>query len=249
VANDVASTRINPFYVNYNLPYPTKLCMSAKTYNLDDDDITVHTSNVSMHSSRPRAYKARAIEHIIKNEIAGGAFRLTTDNAIADSVATQIFIMDGTPVVNKHPTSHPLKVLLADGRQGMSTHMCGIRINGLLVVLTGHIIPDLSIALLFGIRVLTEAGCEVTFTHDECVVRYNNKIILRGEKDPSRDLWTLPLGSQGMTSQHANCVLLSAAPVVVNAHAHPAVQIAFFTHWVRTKANSIRFLHQSLCRQ
>jgi hypothetical protein len=140
--------------------------MFAKTYNLDDDDITVPTSNVSMHSSRPQSYKARAIEHIIKNEIAGGAFRLTMDNAIADSGATQIFVMDGTPVVNKRPATRPLKVLLADGRQVMSTHMCDIRINGLLVVLTGHIIPDLSIALLFGIRVLTEAGCKVTFTHN-----------------------------------------------------------------------------------
>jgi hypothetical protein len=221
--------------------------MSAKTYNLHNDDITVPTSNISTHSSRPRLYKAWAIEHIIKNEIAGGAFRLTMDNAIADSGATQIFIMDDTPVVNKHPTMCPLKVLLADGRQVMSTHMCDIRIIGLPVVLTGHIILDLSIASLFGIRVLTEAGCKVTFTHDECVVRYNNKISLRGEKDPSTDLWTLPLGSQGMTSQHTNCVLLLAAPVIANAHAHPAVQIAFFVHTVCTKANSIRFAHQSLC--
>ncbi len=91
-------------------------------------------------------YKARAIEHIIKNEIADGVFRLTTDNAIADSGATQIFVMDGTPVVNKRLTTRPLKVSLADGRQVMSTHMCDILINGLPVVLTGHIIPDLSIA-------------------------------------------------------------------------------------------------------
>jgi hypothetical protein len=123
--------------------------MSAKTYNLDDDDITIPTSNVSTHSSRPRSYKARAIKHIIKNEIACGAFRLTTDNAITDSSVTQIFVMDGTPVINKRPTTRPLKVSLADGRQVMSTHMCDICINGLPVVLTGHIIPDLSIASLF----------------------------------------------------------------------------------------------------
>jgi hypothetical protein len=200
-----------------------------------------------MHSSRSQSYKALAIKHIIKNEIAGGAFRLTTDNAITDLGDTQIFVMDGTPVVNKRPMTRPLKFLLVDGRQVMSTHLCDIRINGLPVVLTGHIIPDLSIALLFGIRVLTEAGCKVTFTHDECVIRYNNKIILWGEKDPSTDLRTLPLGSQGMTPQHANCVLPLAAPVVADAHAHPAVQIAFVTHTVRTKANSIRFAHQSLC--
>jgi hypothetical protein len=50
-----------------------------------------------------------------------------------------------------------------------------------------------------------------------------------------------------MTSQHAKHVLPSAAPVVADAHAHSATQIAFFTHTMMNKANSIRFAHQSLC--
>jgi hypothetical protein len=179
--------------------------------------------------------------------MAGAAFRLTTDNAIADSGATQIFVIDGTPVLNKQPTTRPLHISFADGHQVMSTHMCDIRIDGLPFVFTGHIIPDLSIASLFGIRVPTETGCDVTFTRDKCIVRFNNKNILCRETDPSMDLWTLPLGSQGMTTQHANCILPLAAPVIAKAHAHPDVQIAFFTHTVQTKANSIRFAHQSLC--
>ncbi len=69
----------------------------------------------------------------------------------------QIFVTEGVPVVNKRPTTPPLKVLLANGRQVMSTHMCDIVIKGLPFTLTGHIIPDLSIASLFGIRVLTNA--------------------------------------------------------------------------------------------
>jgi hypothetical protein len=55
------------------------------------------------------------------------------------------------------------------------------------------------------------------------------------------------LGTPGMSSQHNHTVLLSAAPVNANAHAHGATQIAFFMHTVHTKANSIRFAHQSLC--
>ncbi len=95
----------------------------------------------------------------------------------------------------------------------MSTHMCDIKIEGLPVTLTGHIIPDLSIASLFGIRVLTEeAGCNVTFTKGDCVVKYNGNIILQGEKDPAMDPWTLTLGSQGMTSQHDMSTLPLAAP-------------------------------------
>ncbi len=101
--------------------------------------------------------------------------------------------------------------------------------------------------LPFGIRVLTKAGCEVTFTHNKCIVCYKNNIILQGEKDLATDLWTLLLGSPGMTSQHAKRALSSAAPVIADAHAHSAMQIAFFTHTVRNKDNSIRFAHQSLC--
>jgi hypothetical protein len=50
-----------------------------------------------------------------------------------------------------------------------------------------------------------------------------------------------------MSSQHVPNVLPSAASVIADAHAHLAVQIAFFTHTVQTKANSIQFAHQSLC--
>jgi hypothetical protein len=123
--------------------------------------------------------------------------------------------------------------------------MCDIVIEGLPSILMGYIIPDLSIASLFGIRVLTESGCEITFTTTECIVRYNNKIILRGAKDPVTDFWTLPLGTASMTSQPPSR-LPSAALCVTDAHTHSPLQIAFFTHTVRTKANSIRFAHQLL---
>ena len=46
-------------------------------------------------------------------------------------------------------------------------------------------------ASLFGIRVLCNVGCTVTFDKDKCVVKYIKKVILRGYKDPSTDLWTL----------------------------------------------------------
>jgi hypothetical protein len=78
--------------------------------------------------------------------------------------------MEHTPIVNKRITCTPLKVALTNGHMVFSTHECGVHIKGLPTVLTGHIIPDLSIALLFGIRVLTEAGCKVTFNKDKCTV-------------------------------------------------------------------------------
>ncbi len=62
------------------------------------------------------------------------------------------------------------------------------------MVLVGHVVPKLSIASLIGIRVLCNAGCKVDFTKTNCDVWYKEKIILRGKKDPSTDLWTLPIG-------------------------------------------------------
>ncbi len=138
--------------------------------------------------------------------------------------------MDGTPVVNKRATTHPLKVALADGRMVLSTHMCDINIDGLPTVLTGHIIPDLSIASLFGIRVLTEAGCMVTFDKNNCIVRYNGAIILRGVKDPATDLWTLPLGTpQSTTSHHVNDMIPPAAPECADARAYIAAGVHYRT--------------------
>jgi hypothetical protein len=64
--------------------------------------------------------------------------------------------MDGTLVNNRRPTTRPLKVALADGRIVTSTHMCDILIEGLPTILMGHIIPDLLIASLFGIRVIIQ---------------------------------------------------------------------------------------------
>ena len=98
---------------------------------------------------------------------------IASNEAIADSGATQIFVMDGIPVHNKQKTMCPLKVALADGRRVMSTHMCDIITPGLPTTLVGHILPELSIASLFGIRVLTAAGCTVKFDIEKCVIKYN----------------------------------------------------------------------------
>jgi hypothetical protein len=77
-----------------------------------------------------------------------------------------------------------------------------------------------------------EAGCALTLTKDECVVRYNDAIILQGKKDPTTNLYALLLGTPGMTSQHVTSVLPLATPVVANTNAHSATEIAFFTHTV-----------------
>ncbi len=82
----------------------------------------------------------------------------------------------------------PLSINLPDGEVLKSTHMCNIIIPGLPTVLTGHIVQGLTMASLVGIRILCKAGCQVIFTEEYCDVMYNEKLILRGYKDPQTDL-------------------------------------------------------------
>ncbi len=70
----------------------------------------------------------------------------------------------------------PLMAVLADGRWVLSTHMCDIVIPGLPTTLVGHIIPELSIASLFGIRVLAEAGCTVKFDNKNVSLNTTTKL-------------------------------------------------------------------------
>jgi hypothetical protein len=85
-----------------------------------EDDKTVITSNtgsskcgISNNTPPPQHF-------------AYAAFPLKMKYSIADSGAMQIFIMKGTPVINKRPTTCPLVVSLADGSKVTSTHMCNI---------------------------------------------------------------------------------------------------------------------------
>ena len=77
----------------------------------------------------------------IKPKWAYATRAIASNEAIVDSGATQIFVIDGRLVNNKQKPTCPLKVALADGRRVMSTHMCDIIIPGLPTTLVGHIVP------------------------------------------------------------------------------------------------------------
>ena len=168
---------------------------------MDDDNITVVTSNVSDGSTTSLELAFSSFAPRQQSKWAYATRAIASNEAIADLGATQIFVTDGMPVHNKQKTTCPLKVALADGHRVMSTHTCDIIIPSLPTTLVGHIVPELSIASLFGIRVLMEAGCTVKFDIEKCVVKYDGKIILVGMKDLTTDLWTPPIvGPAGKTS-------------------------------------------------
>jgi hypothetical protein len=166
---------------------PTFRYTPISDITIEDDNITVVMSNVSDGKSIIYQTVFSASAPTIQSSLQA-VFTIAPNDAITDLGATQIFIMEGTPVLNKRITTCPLSVALADGCRVMSTHMCDIILPGLPTTLVEHIIPELSIASLFDIRVLTEAGCTVKFYNKKCVVKYNDKTILVGLKDPATDL-------------------------------------------------------------
>ena len=115
-------------------------------------------------------------------------------------------------------------------------------------MLTGHVVPHLAVASLIGIRPLCNAGCKVTFDKDKCDVIYNGRVILHGFKDAATDLWTLPLTPDAMQSALPRSSPNSDRALHDNhSLIHPGVNLATFTHSVKTRASGVKFAHQSLC--
>ncbi len=63
-----------------------------------------------------------------------------------------------------------------------STHVCDYKIPGLPTLLEGHIVPELTVALLIGIRVLCKAGCVVIFTDTMCLLSTVEKLFYEATK-------------------------------------------------------------------
>jgi hypothetical protein len=118
---------------------------------------------------------------------------ITPSLAVADTGATSFFLTKDAPCQNKRQATNLITITLPDGLKIVPTHICDITIPGLPTVLTGHIMPDMTTASFFGIRVLCKVGCTVTFDEDKCQVLHNGSIILTGYKDPVGNLWRLPV--------------------------------------------------------
>ena len=99
------------------------------------DDVTVAASNLSPKEQNA----ASAIPQAVK-------FTVPPSHSIADTGATSIFVMAGTPMTNVRTTAAPLSINLPNGGIVNSTHVCDIIIPGLPKILTGHIVPGLAMA-------------------------------------------------------------------------------------------------------
>jgi hypothetical protein len=149
------------------------------TGDVATDDITVvmlNATTIKQAPTSPAAMAGRMFGKPMPKYL--NALTIAASEAIADTRATSIFVMEGAIAKNKRMARNKLTINLPDGRQIKSTRICDIDIPGLPTTLTGHIVPHLAIASLFGIRVLCKAGCKVVFDDDTCDVYYEDKLIL-----------------------------------------------------------------------
>ena len=117
------------------------------TAEVDGDDKTIDTSNrtkealnvfkVKTHMGQTIAATARQLFGAPNPQYLN-AIDITASQAIADTGATSIFIMEGTPCKNLCPAIRLLTINLPDGIKVMSTHTCDITIPGLPTVLVGQ---------------------------------------------------------------------------------------------------------------
>ncbi len=169
----------------------------------DHDDVMVVMLNLATRSLQKPQYI--------------NAITIAPNHVVADTGATSIFVMDGVNAVNRHVATKPLTANLPDGRKVKSMHACNIDILGLPVTLTGHIISDLKTASLIGIHPLCKVGCKVIFDNEKCDIMYEGRVILRGYKDPSMDLWTLPITNEGMWNTPSQIDLPQPCPSIGRA--------------------------------
>ncbi len=89
------------------------------------------------------------------------AIAIAATHAITDTGVTSIYIMKGTPTKNPRWADHPITTSLLDGSKVSSIHICNIIVPGLPTILTGHIVPGITMASLIGIRILCKVSCKV----------------------------------------------------------------------------------------
>jgi hypothetical protein len=180
--------------------------------------------------------------------------QIALPHAVANTGAMSVFVMAGAPAKNICVATKTIQISLPDGKKILSTHICDVDILGLPHKLIGHIVPDMKMASLLGIRILCKAGCEVTFDDEKCRVNFQGNTILMGYKDPASNLWMLPIfqGEEGLwtiprsdsvvsestPSQPGPCKGQAPPPPFV-----PPPELVLFSYHQTTKTNAVKFIH------
>ena len=158
--------------------------------------------------------------------------RSDATHGLLDSGASDNFFMVKSQLKDQRPTSNPITVVIPDGRKMKSTEEGDADWPSLPEnARSGHIIPSIKSYALISVVKLCDAGCEVIFRHNCCLVLYNNKIVLYGVRCPRTRLWMVPLTQKQSTTSNKNNTVFTK---------HHTNSI----HHMENQKNLIEYLHQ-----
>jgi hypothetical protein len=137
---------------------------------------------------------------------------------IFDTGTTGHYLLLDTQCLDTKITEQPLLVTLPNGKIIQSSHTAKLPFPNLPQhAIEAHIFPDLLNHTLLSIGVFCDAGCTVEFTKNRVMVRYNNKLVLEGSREPpglwktipdqqqqANSLFTAPFKRKAITFLHAS---------------------------------------------
>ena len=166
---------------------------------------------------------------IVTNNTSESNDNLVT-HGLLDSGATDHFITIQSKVLNRRPTQNAVTVVIPDGTKSKSTEECDMDWPMLpKSACEGHILPSLKTHALVSVVKLCDAGCQVIFKHNCCLVVYKNKVIMYGVRCPRTRLWMVPLTIPTTKSKTKN--------IFTTHHANNI-------HHMANQRNLIEYLHQ-----
>jgi len=115
---------------------------------------------------------------------------------VLDGGSTVHFGTVDVAVIDKRPTTDPIKVTFPNGSIMESTHEAEIDAPALpLAACKIHILPELSAGFLLSIGQFCDSSCSAHFCHDRVDIVHNKVIILQGTRKGPHSLWHLLLSN------------------------------------------------------
>jgi hypothetical protein len=114
------------------------------------------------------------------------------DTAFIDSAASLTLLHNRAPADDAPKQQQKKTVTIPNGAQMHTTKTIKLRLDLPEKAKIGHRMPKI-INNLVSAPALCDAGCEVKFTKKEVVVTHNDKVVLEGWRDPTNNLWRVPL--------------------------------------------------------
>jgi hypothetical protein len=121
----------------------------------------------------------------------------------------------------------PLAIRNPNGSIMYSTHVAKLDLPHLPATARQvHIVPDLASHTLVSIGQLCDAGCDVTFNATAVTVKYNNLLVLQGNRTATTRLWHFDVPTPTpppIPNEHAMSAVGSATPAELVAFAHASL--------------------------